>query len=303
MQKRGNPWIFRSMSKKPHVREGDERGGPALDIRASDLTPSPLGRVTLLAAIHDGLGIQPPLPMRIYPDYAWVLITEGKGRYRDVRGRDLPVSAGDAILVFPGLAHTYGPLPGTRWNEIYVVFNGPVFDAWQSLGVLSPSEPVRRLPPDRDWTEDFISVFEAGDGQPDSIRRSLQVCRLLTILTEGLAGAAPAAASSPAHWTTRAFAMLSSTDDPKRPVTEIAEGLGMSVETFRRRFRAETGQSPARWRADRHLETACHWMRYTQLTSAQIAARLGFSDEFHFSRRFSQLRGQSPSEFRRQNGM
>jgi AraC family transcriptional activator of pobA len=47
------------------------------------------------------------------------------------------------------------------------------------------------------------------------------------------------------------------------------------------------------------MEMACHWMQYTRMTNAQIATRLGFSDEFHFSRRFRQLRGQSPSEFRK----
>jgi len=287
------------MAQKSQLRGNDSPISPTLHIQASDLTPSPLGRVMLLAAITGGLGIQPPLPMRIYPDYAWVLITEGKGRYRDVHGLDLPVSAGDAILVFPGLAHTYGPLPGTKWNEVYIVFNGPVFDTWQIQGVLSPAKPVRSLPASRDWKEAFMSVFEAGEGQDDTIRRSLQVCRLLTILTEGLAGSEPAASTASSHWATQAFAMLSNTDEPRRSLAEIAGELGMSVETFRRRFRAETGESPAHWRAERYLETACHWMRYTQLTNAQIAARLGFSDEFHFSRRFSQLRGQSPSEFRK----
>jgi len=34
-------------------------------------------------------------------------------------------------------------------------------------------------------------------------------------------------------------------------------------------------------------------------TTRTIAASLGFSDEFHFSRRFKQITGISPREFRR----
>jgi len=39
-------------------------------------------------------------------------------------------------------------------------------------------------------------------------------------------------------------------------------------------------------------------MQGGNLTDRQIAERLGFCDEFYFSRRFKQLTGRSPRQFR-----
>ncbi len=59
------------------------------------------------------------------------------------------------------------------------------------------------------------------------------------------------------------------------------------------------GTPPARWRAARIIERACELMLRGGLVDKQIADRLGFSDEFHFSRKFKQVIGQSPRQFRR----
>ena len=40
-------------------------------------------------------------------------------------------------------------------------------------------------------------------------------------------------------------------------------------------------------------------MQEQNLTNKEIAYRLGFCDEFHFSHRFKQIMGKSPQRFRR----
>jgi AraC-like DNA-binding protein len=80
---------------------------------------------------------------------------------------------------------------------------------------------------------------------------------------------------------------------------EIARTMEISLVTFRRRFTNEVGSSPAIWRTRRRMEAACHMMQYGQLTFAQISEQPGYSDEHHFSKRFKQIIGISPSEYRR----
>src|SRR5690606_34876202 len=75
---------------------------------------------------------------------------EGNGTYRDERGLEFTVGPGQWILVFPEVAHAYGPKRGERWNEIYLCFRGPVFEAWRGTGILNPDRPMGRwLPPKR----------------------------------------------------------------------------------------------------------------------------------------------------------
>jgi AraC-like DNA-binding protein len=53
------------------------------------------------------------------------------------------------------------------------------------------------------------------------------------------------------------------------------------------------------YRAIRRIDAACAMLQQPGPTMRDIAASLGFSDEFHFSRRFKQITGMSPREFRR----
>lgn len=276
---------------------------PKVSVQSPELAASPLGQVLLYQTIQEGHGVQPPFPLRVYPDYAFILITRGRGRYRDASGMDLPVETGDAILVLPGLAHHYGPSPGTVWDEAILIFRGPAFGAWQEIGLLSLQRPITRLPLGREWAREMRAVYQYAPEYAEPLRQSLRVCRLLAFLTEAfllesLDSHEPAAQHSRA-WAADACRLLANPQTPRQPIGAVAAALGMSVETFRRHFRAQFGESPQRWRTRRHLEAACHWIQYTQMTNAAMADRLGFVDEFHFSRRFKQVLGETPTEFRK----
>ena len=52
-------------------------------------------------------------------------------------------------------------------------------------------------------------------------------------------------------------------------------------------------------RATKALDRACELLQEPHLGLKEVAERCGFCDEFHFSRRFKQRLGLSPSDFRR----
>ena len=74
--------------------------------------------------------------------------------------------------------------------------------------------------------------------------------------------------------------------------------MGMPYETWRRRFRAETGTSPYAHRAARRLAAATDLLVHTGLGVRDIAAATGFSDERHLIRRFREDTGLTPRAFR-----
>lgn len=261
---------------------------------------SPLGRITLMASITQGRGVFPATPLRIYGSYAFVVITRGAGSYRDANGIHAAVQAGNAVFVHPALPHTYSPEAGSTWDEFYLVFSGPAFDAWHALGLFDPRRPVCTLSPLEAWLERLRGVAADTPGVPASAADAVQVCRLLTLLTEiVLGGGAPLSAPLPGEWLSQACRLLGSVPDQSRSLVDLIQPLGMPYETFRRRFSQEIGISPAQFRAARIMETACHLLQYTSLSGGQIAERLCFSDEYHFSRRFKQLTGETPTQFRR----
>lgn len=264
----------------------------------SDNSPSPLGQVTLIASLRNGRGVQPSLPLRIYGSYALVCITAGQGTYADASGIAQNVEAGDAIFVFPDLPHTYGPCLGETWDEFFIVFAGPAFDAWRQMGLLTLSRPVVRLSEPEGYV-DCLRSLVLPPGELGEAARAGQVCRLLAVLTEvALAADIPPAPASGDMWLARACALLSEDLGGTRTLYQLAQPLGLPYETFRKKFRQSLGQSPAQFRARKRMEAAADLMQYTSLTNVQIAEYLGFGDEFHFSKRFKQIKGETPTAFR-----
>ncbi|WP_131740135.1 GlxA family transcriptional regulator [Actinomadura roseirufa] len=85
-----------------------------------------------------------------------------------------------------------------------------------------------------------------------------------------------------------------------RPVTlrELAARESMSVRTFTRRFREETGLSPAVWLARRRVERARQLLEETDLPVERIAERAGFGTAASLRLRLQAELGVSPTAYR-----
>jgi AraC-like DNA-binding protein len=249
---------------------------------------TPLGNVTLGGVICDGLGI-PRQTLRIYGQYALVY-SLGDGEYRDSTHRRRRLLPGDLIVVFPDIAHQYGPTPGGHWNEIYVVFEGPLFDLWRDGGLLDPARPIYHLEPVALWRRRLEEIVAP------KVPALERVCRLQTFLANLLTQSHHADAAD--QWLAQARALLAADLERVLYVDDVARRLGLSPETFRKKFTRLSGTTPWQYRLGRVIDHASRLVHEGQLTNKEIASRLGFSDEFHFSRRFKQIAGLSPTQFR-----
>lgn len=253
------------------------------------------GRLTLIGEQIGGLGVIPRAPLRVYGSYGMMLVTNGVGRYVDSEGRAETLVAGDAVLVFPELAHHYGPPEGSVWNEIYAVFGGPVFDLWRQIGMLNANSPILRLGDPEPWAR-RLATFERV-GEPTSLLDEL--CEFLKLLGAMVTHRSVTATDESPIWIAQARAALASDLSSDISWSEVADRLTIGQEKFRKRFTEATGVPPAQYRERHRLAAARELLLYTQLSHRQIADQLGFRDEFYFSRRFKHLNGISPSEFRR----
>ncbi len=265
-------------------------------LRVRNAARSPLGRVSLAGFIPDGQGI-PAEPLRILGSYAVVYLLDGGGRFRDEHGLDLRVRAGDLLVIFPDVAHTYGPGRKERWTEFFLCFDGPVFDLWRQSGLLNPAQPLHHLEPIDHWARRFEGVLGA-PRRPGHAPPLLEVCRLQGVLSEALLAGRGGLDGAEADWVDRACARLESDLERELDLDDLAYELGMSYDGFRKRFARAVGMPPARYRGTRIVDRACELMQSGSLTDREIAEVLGFCDGFYFSRRFKQVTGVSPRRFR-----
>ena len=270
------------------------------DLLLQENAGTPLGRLRLSGFIAKGRGVLPRRPMRIYGRYAVVCLLKGRGRYEDANHLRRDVRAGDVILIFPELAHIYGPNGRETWDEFYVTFDGPLFDLWRQTGLLDSSQPLRVAPPD--WAARLRTIIEDRSANVSPAGQLRQLCAFLSLMAELISpeGEEAQEKGAASEGVAQAKALLDVELGAALDWRDVAKEAGMSYETLRKRFQAEVGQSPARYRARRRIEAARELLRYSpQLTNRQAAEMLGFSDEYHFSRRFTEAVGITPRAFRR----
>jgi AraC-like DNA-binding protein len=267
------------------------------DIIARSTHISAVGGITQSGFIPNNRGVS-FTDMRVFGQYAIVYLLDGAGRYADARGIDQTVGPGDLLLIFPDIAHGYGPGLHQRWSEFFIVFQGPIFDLWRSAGLLDDRHPILHLEPIDHWLDRFESVL-SGSRQPGWSPPLLEVTRLLQVLAEAILGGSKSAVpNDDLRWAGRACSLLEVDLSPSVDLHAVAQKLNVGYETFRRRFTQIVGQPPARYRASRLIDRACELMQTSDMNDKQIAYSLGFCDEFHFSRRFKQFMGQSPRAYR-----
>lgn len=239
---------------------------------------------------------QPPRLMR--RRRCLIYLVAGSGIYRDGRGLRRRITPGDWIMLFPGLPHSYGPETPGRWHNVYISFEGPVFDAWEKAGFLDINQPAGRwLPPPEGLRR--LNPFFALLERPGANMLEA-VCHWQTVLADVLSGTAPPSSRQP-EWLKTALDLL---DQPvpasARRVREIATASGIGYETFRVKFRESIGCPPAHYALRRRIERARQILTVEKTGNKELAERLGFSDEFHFSKTFRRFTGMTPRAFRRE---
>ncbi|MER7330061.1 helix-turn-helix domain-containing protein [Micromonospora sp. NPDC000119] len=80
---------------------------------------------------------------------------------------------------------------------------------------------------------------------------------------------------------------------------DLAGQARMSVRTFTRRFRSETGMSPAQWLLQQRTDHARLLLETTDLTVDQVARRSGFGTAAALRQQLHQRVGVTPSTYRR----
>jgi AraC family transcriptional activator of pobA len=85
-------------------------------------------------------------------------------------------------------------------------------------------------------------------------------------------------------------------------VAQYAKALNVTPARLRAACLEVTGKTPMRVLEERLVLEAKRNLTYTNMTVAQIAYYLGFTDPAYFSRFFSKLAGESPAAFRRRAG-
>lgn len=143
-----------------------------------------------------------------------------------------------------------------------------------------------------------IEYTESGASKTDLIRPYLLA--LLTEINRVYMGTTPAKTDAGDRLVQGFMDLLTKQIRHTRVVTDYADGLNVSANHLNKVVKARTGQSPSVWIDERIVLEAKVWLFQSNLTVAQVADELGFTDQSNFGKLFRKYAGVSPAVFRNQ---
>jgi AraC-like DNA-binding protein len=245
----------------------------------------------------------------------------------------LQLMPGDVILLPGGTEHAIGSAP-----DAVARTSAAAFDAWRSTGhgaVSIGTGPARARILCAEYDHDqavstqvlamlpeVVHLHAAGDADglaQDTVRligrelaapraaSSVVLDRLIDVLLIHVLRAwlASGEAAGPSWLGAMSDSIVGAAvtrlhEEPARPWTTagLAREIGASRATLSRRFAAVTGESPAAYLTRWRMDLAARRLRDTNDGLDVIAASVGYSSGYAFSRAFRRARSQPPGQFR-----
>ena len=255
---------------------------------------TPLGEITMSALLYGTRGISLKRK-RVLASYVLVYLFRGRGFFYDQWNNKTEIAAGSFLLLFPEMPHAYEPPGNESWDEIYIIFKGPIFDLYRKENIWNPAQALHRLEPIPFWLSKFQNLFT------DPQERSSQSVfyNFLALLGEIFPAKSEEKNISNSGWYLNQLQhQLGSNFQEEIDFPKLSQRLGVSYEKLRKDFKKETGLSPIAYRNRVKIETARKILLHTKTKISEISRLLGFYDPYHFSRSFKKETGQSPETYR-----
>jgi AraC family transcriptional regulator, arabinose operon regulatory protein len=84
----------------------------------------------------------------------------------------------------------------------------------------------------------------------------------------------------------------------KISIEELSQRIKKSTAQLNRICNNQLKQSPAAWVMSRRIKKACELLTNSSMSIKKIASKVGFQEQFHFSKSFKKIVGLSPMKYR-----
>lgn len=230
---------------------------------------------------------------RIFDSCNISFILKGTGDYF-FRGKRYKVEAPCMLIQWPGEPMNYGP--ESSWIEMYFIYPEDTFTTWKKTGLFTPDNPVRKMYNPAKVIERALELYHQLQHPPWSGDRIDSLCYDLVLET----------------WLNEQKTIIENTHIPeiRKRIEEsiggdidcnaLAKEFNMSLSSLRRYWHKYHGEETfAEYRNYCFLQKSCRLLSETDLAVKEIAVKMNFADPFYFSRKFTQLAGMTPVEYRK----
>lgn len=248
-------------------------------------------------ALHHYRRRDPPIDQ-----YVFIYCIDGTGWF-ELNGTKYEVTENQYFILPPGVPHTYAASDDNPWTIYWVHFKGT-----QAKNFVAHDPSPQTIAPSLDSRiahrinlfEEVFTTLNDSFGM-ENIRYAvsafhyfLESMRYFKLYRKvGNQKHDSDVIESTVHY-------LEENIERHLSLEEIADYSGFSPSYLSAMFRKRTGYSPLTYFNLLKIRKACELLDTTEMKMNQISFKLGFEDQFYFSRLFSKIMGMSPKAYRSQ---
>ncbi len=252
-----------------------------------------------------------------HPELELAYIQQGNGVLH--AGRSLtPYGAGDLFLLGANLPHAYGSHPRERNGAVWTVMHFAPERCGREFWLLPQNQRLSSLlarsVPGLHFRGESVSraallLQRLEKKAPEDVAFALWI-ELLERLARAkdweILDPSVQAEALPFPVDARLQQVLTRIDDeieyPELTQASVARTVGLSPQAFCRFFRESTGRPFHQYVNELRIAHACSALVNTERSVSEVAFHAGFNNLANFNRRFRELVGQTPSQYRKTRG-
>jgi len=240
-------------------------------------------------------------PNEMFDKYQFEYVTAGVG-YIETHDQVYRVGRGDFFFLNRLRPHYYYTDPEHLLEKIFITVKGRLVEHLVAAYNLNESVVVRHVDVYRPLRLILNGLDAVENSLPPELvnRTALLLHEIIQMVQAPVLGRTP-----PSHRITDPVSLVQilivNNLDRRISLDEMAKYANLSKSQLIRRFHEKVGLTPAQFVIRQRISEAESLLAYTTLSIQEVADRLNFSSDKHFSQTFSRLTGWSPSQHRRTN--
>ncbi len=244
-----------------------------------------------------------------HSDHELIYVEEGQYRTR-LNGRKLTLKADDLLLISPGDLHRDEVKPGLKYYSLS--FNiRPVHDSDSAKSVRLLNRHNNEIEPlFQDSAQEILELFhEAAEAMESRRIGASQLAhillheafwRLVEIIPESYYSPEFRSSGTGDDFVSRFYRVLSENLSHALGLNELSRKLAMSPALLNRMCNEHLNQPPAQLVLEFRLTRSKELLSHSDFSIREISEKLGFKDQFTFSRAFKRNEEISPRKYRQQ---
>ena len=219
-------------------------------------------------------------------------VYKGKGTLTS-EGRTYSICEKQLFLICPDRLAYYKADDDEPWLYRWIEFNGSLAPDILKAAGLSESSPVIEDNSGKTVGNTLSDIVGGGDMRFEVLMQKLWA--FVSALTKNYS---PDRISVAEQYVRKAEMFIKTNTHKKITVREIADYIGIDRSYLCGLFRQYKNTSPQQYILALKMNTAAHYLKNTQITVAEAASCVGYSDPHVFSKAFKNHFGRSPQRWR-----